>query len=199
MKTEQEITDKRRELIAAINGFGLPRGYQIEGPFELTDVDLHLMSLGALAFATYSVGGRIDNLSILLDSMKTRNAEGRSMSHERPDYLDHRSLEGAMMFDSIMRMVPQSSQIEALLKTLDPAALANFTQIEQTLLRKAMESCNMDMYPRVKGDPHGERCSGDMLCQCGREYRQHPMDWRVIGYGDVPFLNVLCDGRRVKL
>ncbi len=25
------------------------------------------------------------------------------------------------------------------------------------------------------------------------------MDYRVIGYGNVPFLNVLCDGRRVKL
>lgn len=58
----------------------------------------------------------------------------------------------------------------------------------------------MSHYPPLSGDPSGERCSGDMLCDvCGQEYTVHPMDWRVIGYGDVPFLNVLCDGRRVKL
>lgn len=40
----------------------------------------------------------------------------------------------------------------------------------------------------------------DCLCErCGQPFAHHPMDWRVIGYGNVPFLNVLCGGERVKL
>jgi hypothetical protein len=38
------------------------------------------------------------------------------------------------------------------------------------------------------------RASGDCLCEaCGRPYREHPVD------GRATYLNVLCDGRRVKL
>ena len=63
-----------------------------------------------------------------------------------------------------------------------------------------MDACGMEKYPALVGPREGERTSGDMICEhCGLEYGAHPLDWRVIGYGNTPFLNVLCDGRRVKL
>lgn len=92
------------------------------------------------------------------------------------------------------------SFICAVAGSLDSAARAQFGKIEEITLRRAMDACGMKGYPIVTGDPDGMRTSGDMVCdRCGREYGAHPMDWRVIGYGDVPFLNVLCDGTRVKL
>lgn len=51
-----------------------------------------------------------------------------------------------------------------------------------------------------KEEPEMYRASGSSICKdCGKEYRQHPMDTKIIGYGDEPFLNLLCDGRSVKL
>jgi hypothetical protein len=90
--------------------------------------------------------------------------------------------------------------LDDLARSLDPAARTEFGQIERLLLERSMEACGMSEYPAIAGDPDGERASGLMECEiCGRDYGSHPVDWRVIGYGDVPFLNVLCDGRRVKL
>jgi hypothetical protein len=44
------------------------------------------------------------------------------------------------------------------------------------------------------------RASGDVICEvCGKPYRKHPFDMEIIGWQDEPFLNVLCDGTRVKL
>jgi len=44
------------------------------------------------------------------------------------------------------------------------------------------------------------RASGDCVCDvCGDQYRHHPHDMKQLGYGDEPFLRVLCNGRRVKL
>lgn len=84
--------------------------------------------------------------------------------------------------------------------SLDPAARAEFREPEKWCLRRSMEITGMTEYPPVTGDPHGERTSGEMICdRCGQDYYHHPMDWRVIGHGNVPFLNVLCDGRRAKL
>ena len=104
------------------------------------------------------------------------------------------------MAESIKRNSNIESFIASLFVSLDTKARSEFSDIEQFTLKRAMEACGMSRYPPLSGDPCGERCSGDMLCDlCGREYAAHPMDWRVIGYGDVPFLNVLCDGRRVKL
>lgn len=91
------------------------------------------------------------------------------------------------------------SFIASLSASLDAKAQAEFGKIEQLSLKRAMEACNMEKYPPVAGDPDGMLTSGDMLCKCGLPYAAHPMDWRVIGYGDVPYLNVLCDGMRVKL
>ena len=91
-------------------------------------------------------------------------------------------------------------QIELLARSLDPAALREFGQMERMMLKRSMAAVGMDKYPPLSGPSEGERTSGDMLCeQCGREYFVHPLDWRLIEYGNVPFLNVLCDGRRVKL
>ena len=83
---------------------------------------------------------------------------------------------------------------------IEPTAVFNFGPMEKVCLIRSMRACNMTEYPPVSGDPDGERVSGQLICEkCGKDYYSHPMDWRVIGYGNVPFLNVLCDGRRVKL
>ena len=90
--------------------------------------------------------------------------------------------------------------IAKLIPQLDPAARQEFGEVEQTLLRMSLERCNLTEYPPLRGPDSGERSSGEMVCEiCGQDYFTHPPDWRVVGYGNVPFLNVLCDGRRVKL
>lgn len=87
-----------------------------------------------------------------------------------------------------------------LMASLDPQARREFGEIEQCMLVRSMDACGMTQYPPLAGPAEGERTSGDMICEtCGLEYGGHPLDWRVIGYGNVPFLKVLCDGRRVKL
>lgn len=83
---------------------------------------------------------------------------------------------------------------------LTPEALDNFREPEKICLARSMEMCNLESLPESSGFPQGDRASGNCICDvCGNRYIDHPMDWRVIGYGDVPFLNILCDGRRVKL
>lgn len=90
--------------------------------------------------------------------------------------------------------------IAELERSLDPRAKENFGVVERFLLRQSMVACRMQSLPPVRGPDEGERASGDMICAaCGKNYYSHPADWRLIGYGDIPFLNVLCCGRRVKL
>ena len=44
------------------------------------------------------------------------------------------------------------------------------------------------------------RVSGECVCEvCGNLYYDHPMETRILGYDDAPFLNRLCDGRLGKL
>ena len=98
----------------------------------------------------------------------------------------------------------QADEFESMLSgikaSLPFAARDEFRAVEQMCLVRSMLACGLKEYPPVTGEPDGERCSGDMVCEkCGQIYYAHPPDWRVIGYGNVPFLNVLCDGRRVKL
>lgn len=89
-------------------------------------------------------------------------------------------------------------EIDRVYASLDAKARDQFRQPERWMLKRSMEICAMTHLPIPIGE--GERCSGEMRCtQCGREYREHPEDWSVIGYGDRPFLNLLCDGTRVKL
>ncbi len=84
--------------------------------------------------------------------------------------------------------------------SIDPAAWSQFGRLERMILERSMSACGMTEYPALSGPADGERCSGQMICEkCGLDYYSHPMDWRVIGYGNVPFLNVLCNGWRVKL
>jgi len=90
--------------------------------------------------------------------------------------------------------------LDELAASLDPQARDRFGKVERIILGRSMERCGMEQYPPVAGDPNGIRVDGSMLCpRCGLAYFAHPLDWRVIGYGDVPFLTVLCDGQRVKL
>lgn len=44
------------------------------------------------------------------------------------------------------------------------------------------------------------RAGGDVLCSCGKMYKDHPMDSIILsGLDHNPFLHVLCNGDRVKL
>lgn len=44
------------------------------------------------------------------------------------------------------------------------------------------------------------RASGDVVrSECGRKYYDHPMDKEPLAYNGIPFLNIVCDGTRVKL
>lgn len=44
------------------------------------------------------------------------------------------------------------------------------------------------------------RAGGDCECDvCGRKYYDHPMEVRILGYDDQPFLHRICDGWLVKL
>lgn len=90
--------------------------------------------------------------------------------------------------------------VQQLISEMDDATRQNFTALEQWFLFRSMKICEMDRLPDVTGDPSGEYCGGAVTCNvCGEECYSHPMDWRLIGYGNVPFLRILCDGRRVKL
>lgn len=95
--------------------------------------------------------------------------------------------------------LPYLDQLRSYLRRLSPQAEEEFDQLEQLILCRSLVLCGLAELPRVAvGDP--QNSSGEMICQrCGHTFFAHPMDWRVIGYGEVPFLNVLCDGRRVKL
>ena len=85
-------------------------------------------------------------------------------------------------------------------KSLPVGARSEFREIEMTSLALAMDACGLTDYPAVVGEGAGERVSGACVCErCGQDFYHHPMDWRLIGYGNVPFLNIVCDGRRVKL
>lgn len=109
----------------------------------------------------------------------------------------------ALLNSSVPRTEPYVSLMAfagRLRLALDPAAREEFGEPEEIILRRAMTQCGMSDYPPVSGDPSGTRASGDCICEkCGQTFYAHPMDWRVIGYGNVPFLNVLCNGERVKL
>lgn len=44
------------------------------------------------------------------------------------------------------------------------------------------------------------RAGGDVICEvCGKKYYDHPMDKEILSWGGYPFLNVGCDGTRLKL
>ncbi len=45
-----------------------------------------------------------------------------------------------------------------------------------------------------------DRAAGGAICEaCGMAYYDHPMDLNTLSYDGQPYLNVLCDGKRVKL
>jgi hypothetical protein len=45
-----------------------------------------------------------------------------------------------------------------------------------------------------------KRAGGDVRCEtCGCVYYDHPLDPDALSFDDLPYLHVLCDGRRVKL
>jgi hypothetical protein len=72
--------------------------------------------------------------------------------------------------------------------------------LELRRLGTSMLTCDMDEYPKVAGLPTGNNADGRAICEtCRMEYREHPLDWRIVEHGNFPSLNILCDGRRVKL
>lgn len=88
--------------------------------------------------------------------------------------------------------------IETLSLGFDPATRAEFGQIERLLLAKSMDMCGMKTLPDPTGTDY--HACGECVCdKCGNTYFAHPLDWRLIGYGNVPVFNILCSGERVKL
>lgn len=70
----------------------------------------------------------------------------------------------------------------------------------------AFETCDLTPEGYVRSihpsQLHGEvtRMSGEALCPvCSHPALSHPMCDRIKDQDNVPFLHVLCDGRRVKL
>lgn len=88
--------------------------------------------------------------------------------------------------------------IQSLKKAMTPEGREAFSIWDRVALINAMRRCSLDGYPPVSPPIHGERASGDALCQCGLKYREHPLDWRLLGYDNKAFLHITCDGRRVK-
>lgn len=59
----------------------------------------------------------------------------------------------------------------------------NNREIRRHLSQQPLKPATRDWY----------RAAGDCLCECGHEYRLHPLDT------DDEFFHVLCNGDRVKL
>jgi hypothetical protein len=94
----------------------------------------------------------------------------------------------------------QTFSLTRFARTLPSRALAAFGPFERLALKRALQRCRMRRYPAVVGDPYGDRAAGDVICEtCKQPYNRHPLDWRETGYEGRPYLNILCDGRRVKL
>lgn len=102
--------------------------------------------------------------------------------------------------DQLRQDLQWEAFVDALRNSLDAQAKREFGPIERATLRHALRLCGLSKYPESGGPQDYEEGYADSICSgCGRSFGEHPSDWRVIGYGGVPFLNVLCDGRRVKL
>jgi len=94
----------------------------------------------------------------------------------------------------------RADYVAHLLGLMMPATREQFRELELRALCRALQVCNLVKLPDVTGDPLGERAGGDARCPiCSQTSLSHPLDWRQIGYGDVPYNHILCDGRRVKL
>lgn len=88
--------------------------------------------------------------------------------------------------------------VDDLAKRLAPETLQEFREAERYILARGLKLCGLTAYPEAVGRP--DNADGGMICAiCGQDYASHPDDWRLIGYGNVPVYNILCDGRRVKL
>lgn len=84
--------------------------------------------------------------------------------------------------------------------SLAPAARKQFGPLDRMTLKRSLVKCGLLEYPALSGPHEGDRACGECVCEkCGNTFFDHPIDWRVISYGDMPFLNVLCNGERVKL
>lgn len=95
---------------------------------------------------------------------------------------------------------PLQFYVEHFASILPPEVRQEFCPPDRIALKMSLRKCGLNSLPPVTGDPNGYRCSGQMICEtCEQDYYSHPADWRVIGYGNRPFLNVLCNGQRVKL
>lgn len=72
--------------------------------------------------------------------------------------------------------------------------------IDIVLLKIAMKKCGMNALPEAINEVEVARCSGDMICYiCGNSYASHPIDPRILDKNGEGFLQIICDGRRVKL
>jgi hypothetical protein len=71
---------------------------------------------------------------------------------------------------------------------------------EQRLMeREIRRSLEAKLTPRPPASGRDYHAAGDCVCECGFAYRLHPMDLDELDWAERPYLNVLCNGDRVKL
>lgn len=57
----------------------------------------------------------------------------------------------------------------------------------------------VDRLMTVSSDHRIFRAYGGLKCDCGREYREHPLSDEELDWMGRPYLHALCDGRLAKL
>lgn len=81
---------------------------------------------------------------------------------------------------------------------LSDATKQEFRGLEKLAMLKALKTCNLTALPEPRED--FDRASGAGICEvCSVPYIDHPADWRIVSDQHRAFLNILCDGRLVKL
>lgn len=168
----------------------------------IDQIDAHF-GASALTFTAADAKG---NTMTIGDLLSTSATETRARCEDCHAYLSPHveHVCGTAILRKATKGLSLTREVETFLASLresmDEATQAEFGDIERLMLLRSMDEVGMREYPEVVGDPSGFRACGDVLCDvCGQPYNAHPMDWRLIGYGNVPFLNILCGGRRVKL
>lgn len=97
-------------------------------------------------------------------------------------------------FDDGFKVVTSTKTIRPIKKPCE-----DLTETQERMVRRNLKE-KLTPLPKPWGDSEAIRASGDAICDiCGWEYRLHPEDTENRSYDNQPFLNVLCDGARVKL
>jgi hypothetical protein len=135
-----------------------------------------------------AAGGRLDLRDrSTLGAVHDLRLDGLIDSQCRPTDRGRAALGLAAIDAAVDAIVASLSDVEA------------FTAFEAIALRYAFRRCRLAGWPPAI-EAEVDRASGDCVCEtCGRPFRDHPADWRALGYDGRPSDVVLCSGRRVHL